>query len=88
MKYLQYKYYRNAGDGETSYDVDKVGKNETEVVIPLKHLSNFWKSLNILLINCEIELILTRSKNCVLANITAANNPLRRLEFQIKDTKL
>ena len=61
---------------------------QTEVVIPLKHLSNFWKSLNILLINCEIELILTWSKNCVLANITAANNPLRRLEFQIKDTKL
>ena len=28
------------------YHTNKVGKNETEVVIPLKHLSNFWKSLN------------------------------------------
>ena len=27
------------------YDANKVGKNETEVVIPLKYLSNFWKSL-------------------------------------------
>ena len=29
------------------YDANKVGKNETEVVIPLKHLSNFWRSFNI-----------------------------------------
>ena len=41
------------------YDANKVVKNETEVVIPLKYLSNFWRSLNIPLINCEIELILT-----------------------------
>ena len=41
------------------YVANKASKSETEVVIPLKHLSNFWKSLNILLINCEIELILT-----------------------------
>ena len=52
------------------YDANKVGKNETEVVIPLKHLSNFWKSLNIPLINCEVELILTWSKNCILADMT------------------
>ena len=44
------------------YDANKVGKNETEVVIPLKHLSNFWRSLNIPLINCEVELILIGQK--------------------------
>ena len=60
----------NVGDGEAGYNADKVGKNETEVVIPLKHLSNFWRSLNIPLINCEVELILTWSKNCVLADLT------------------
>ena len=38
------------GAGEEGYDANKVGKNETEVVIPLKHLSNFWKALNIPLI--------------------------------------
>ena len=37
------------------YDANKVGKNGTEVVIPLKHLSNFWRNLNIPLINCEVE---------------------------------
>ena len=47
----------NIGVGEAGYDANKVGKNKTEVVIALKHLSNFWKSLNILLINCEVELI-------------------------------
>ena len=75
-------------DDDDNYDANKVGKNETEVVIPLKHLSNFWRSLNIPLINCEVELILTWSRNCVLADMTVANNPPTGLEFQIKDTKL
>ena len=71
-----------------NYDVNKVGKNETKIVIPLKHLSNFWRSLNALLINCEVELILTWSENCFLADMTVANNPPTGLEFQITDTKL
>ena len=33
----------NVGDGEAGYDADKVGKNITEAVILLKHLSNFWR---------------------------------------------
>ena len=88
----------NVGVGEEGYDVTKVGKNKAEVVIPLKHLSNFWRSLNIPLINCEVELILTWSKNCVLADMTvrdAGNNndppaivAPTGLEFQITDTKL
>ena len=68
--------------------LDKIGKNKTEVVIPLKHLSNFWRTLNTPLTNCEIELILTWSKNCVLADMTAPNNPPTGLEFQITCTKL
>ena len=54
------KYYRkyfNIGVGEEWYDANKVGKNETEVVIKLKlvkNFSNFWRSLNIPLINCEV----------------------------------
>ena len=52
----------NVGADEANYDANKVGKKETEIVIPLKYLSNFWRNLNIPLINCEIELILTWSK--------------------------
>ena len=48
------------GDGGNSilnpnYDASKAGKNEIEIVIPLKYLSNFWGSLDIPLINCEVE---------------------------------
>ena len=32
-------------------DANKVGKNETKVVIPLKHVNNVWNGLNIPLIN-------------------------------------
>ena len=58
--------------GNDGYDADKVGKSKTEIFVPLKHLSNFWRTLDISLINCEIELILTWCKNCVLANMIPA----------------
>ena len=45
---------------------DNLSKNDVKVVVPLKHLSNFWRHLDIPLINCEVELILTWFKNCVL----------------------
>ena len=60
----------NFGVGEDGYDANKFGKHEIEIVVPLKHLKNFGRILNIPLINCEVELILTWSKNCVLADIT------------------
>ena len=86
----------NIGAGEEGYDANKVGKNETEVVIPLKHLSNFWRSLNIPLSNCGVELILTWSKNCVFADMTTrnaeGNNPAIVapvvLTFKITDANL
>ena len=84
--------------GEADFDADKVGKNETEIVEPLKHLRNFWRTINIPLINCEIELVLTWSKNCSLAAMTikaARNNndppaiiAPTGLKFQITGRKL
>ena len=78
----------NVGDDDQNYDANRVGKKEADIVIPLKHWSNFWKSLNIPLINCEVEIILNWTKNCILADMTVANSPPTGLEFQIKDTKL
>ena len=46
-------------------------KNDVKIVVPLKYLSNFWRTLNIPLINCIIELILTWFKNCVLISKAA-----------------
>ena len=52
----------NIGVDDAGYDANKVGKNKSEVVISLKH-RNFWRTLNIPLINCGIELIVTWPKN-------------------------
>ena len=50
-------------------------------MIPLKYLSSFWRTLEISLINCEINLILTWSEKCVLSNDTKATT------FVITNTK-
>ena len=44
-----------------------------EIMVPLKYLSNFWRTLEMPLINCEVELILTWSSNCVIIYTDAAN---------------
>ena len=43
-----------------------VTQNNVKIIVPLKDLSNSWKSLNIPLINCELELILAWFKNFLL----------------------
>ena len=80
--------YRTSITGHTGYDADKVGKNKNEVIILLIYISDFWRALNIPLINCEEELILIWSKNCVLADMAVANNGSTGLDFKIIDTKL
>ena len=44
----------------------KMKKEDVTNAIPLKYLGNFWRSLDIPLINCEIPLILSWYKECVL----------------------
>ena len=41
---------------DPDYDQDKKGTKEVEISAPLKHLRNFWNSLNIPLFNCKISL--------------------------------
>ena len=58
---------KTANDGNTK---------DVEFFVPLKHLGRFRKSLNIPLINCEVNLILTCPKNCVLTDTAARDaNP-------------
>ena len=78
--------YKSSITGKTSGANQESGKNteqgntETKknlkIAVPLKHLSNFWRTLDMLLINCEVSLTLTWSENCVLTDITthAARN--------------
>ena len=54
-------------------------------MVPLKFLSNFWRTLEMPLINCEIELILTWSRNCVIINTNIIN---QLPTFTITETNL
>ena len=54
-------------------------------MVPLKYLSNFWRTLEMPLINCEVNLILTWSLTCVLIATNIAN---QNATFTITDTKL
>ena len=42
-------------------------------MVPLKYLSKFWRTLEMLLINCEVELILTWSTGWVIIYRDVAN---------------
>ena len=61
------------------------GTKNVEIMVPPKYLSNFWRILEMPLINCEINLILTWSTNCVIASTNVAN---QNATFEITDTKL
>ena len=56
-------------------------KNGVKIAVPLKYLSNFWRSLEMPLINCKVELSLKWYERCLL---TAANTAT----FTITDAKL
>ena len=61
------------------------GTKNVEIMVPLKYLSNFWRTLEMPQINCEISLQLNLSRICIIAAGTTNNqNPI----FQINDTKL
>ena len=61
------------------------GRKDVEIIVPLKYLSNFWRTLEMPLINCEVNLILTWSSSCVLI---ATSIPNQNATFAITDTKL
>ena len=57
-------------------------EKDVEIMVTLKYLSNFWRTLEMPLINCEVNLILTWSSTCVITNSNGAGT------FAITDTKL
>ena len=66
---------------------DRTGNNGTkdaEIMVPLKYLSNFWRTLEMPMINCEVNLILTWSSTCILIATGIQN---QAATFAITDTK-
>ena len=52
-----------------------------EIIVPLKYLRHFWRTLEMPLINCKVNLILTWSRDCVITNSADAG------KFAIIETK-
>ena len=77
-------------------------KKNLKIVVPLKHVSNFWRVLDMPLINCEVSLTLTWYENCVSTDITTqtaraaqGDNPARptiksptNVTYKMTNTKL
>ena len=57
-------------------------RNGVKIAVPLKYFSNFSRLLEMLLINCKVELSLSWDPNCVLSNLVWV------LTFTITDAKL
>ena len=55
---------------------------EAKIVVPSKYLSNFWRSLEMPLINCKVYLELNWIENRILSN------PGKSAKFEISDAKL
>ena len=67
---------------QISFVIDEItGKNLVKIAVPFKSLSNFWKSLEMPLINCKVEPWLKSIGKCMLTSGTTAS-------FKITDAKL
>ena len=57
------------------------------MMVPLKYLSNFWRTLEMSLINCEVKLVLTWSADCVII-YTDLNDENQVSKIEITETNL
>ena len=63
--------------------MEQIEKKEgVKIIVPLKYLGNFWRSLEMPLINCKVEFSLKWYENCILSSAGTAAT------FAITDTKL
>ena len=61
---------------------------DVEIIVPLKYLSNFWRTLEMPLINDEVNLILTWSRDIRGLEVCAITNSTGAGKFAITETKL
>ena len=88
-QYYQVKPNDNLADTESVKSKVKItgnipnngNKTDTEIIVPLKYVSNFGKTFEMPLINCEVNLILMWSLTCLINNSTGVG------KFAITDTK-
>ena len=61
--------YKSTLFNESTADGADTKFRDPKIVVPLKYLSNFFRSLEMPLINCKIHLELSWTKDCVMSNI-------------------
>ena len=76
-----FKYKALAGKTEDVADGNSFVTN-TKIVVPLNYLSNFWRSLEMPLINCKVHLELNWIEDCILSSDGDS------AKFKIMDAKL
>ena len=66
----QWFKYKSALVGKTKDAVGNTNSSveDAKIVIPSKYLSNFWKSLEMSLINCKVDLELNWIEDCILSS--------------------
>ena len=69
----------------TGQNNDDGRKDNVEIMVRLKYLSNFWRTREMRAINCEVNIILTWSASCVIVYTNFAN---QGATFEISETKL
>ena len=72
--------FKQTGTGQTGNG----GTKNAKIMVPLKYLSNFWRTLEMPLINYEISLQMKWSRNCIIVAGTTNNQDPT---FQINDTR-
>ena len=77
-----FKYKAGLVGKTKDYDNPNSFAKNTKIIVPLKYLSNFWRSLEMPLINCKIHLELNWIEDCILSS---ARNSAK---FKITDAKL
>ena len=85
--------YKTKLVGKTEVDYANGTSKNAAIAVPLKYLSNFWRSLEMSFINSRVELKLKWTKYCVLSVAGSENNinedaNANNIIFAIKDTKL
>ena len=78
-------YAKTSGISWQFYRDVPAGTKIVEIMVPLKYLSNFRRTLEMPLINCEVNLILTWSSSSVLISANVAN---QNATFTIINTRL
>ena len=78
--------YKAVFVGKTADAVNNTNSfvKNAKIAVPLKYLSNFWRSLVMLLINCKIHLELNWIENCILSSTRDS----AKFKIKITDAKL